>query len=207
MLNKTMLAVAILFMLSCSNSPKKEAEEQSGTSISKAVEGVGNLSKLSKSAEKMEALTAKLKNLTPVSKDELKAVVPENIGDFKRKSYSAGNSVADINSVQAEYSKGDEKRISINILDGAGESGSAIVALMAMGLSVDSESEENGTVTKNIEVDGVRYSTEDTKTESRVGSSIKFLHNDRYDVTLTGEGYNLSELQAFLKSLDLSSLK
>ncbi|MDN5286027.1 MAG: hypothetical protein JWR38_2301 [Mucilaginibacter sp.] len=205
MLNKTILAVAILFMLSCSNSPKKETEEKS--SIAKAVEGAGNLSKLSKSAEKMEAQTAKLKKLTPLSKDELKAVIPENVGDFKRKSYSAGGTVADISTAQGEYSKGDEKTISVSVLDGAGESGSAIVSLLAMGLSMDAESESNGTVTKNTEIDGVRYSTEDTKSDSRVSSSIKFLHNDRYAVTLTGEGYSLSELQSFLKSLDLSSLK
>jgi hypothetical protein len=205
MLNKTILAVAILFMLSCSNSPKKETEEKS--SIAKAIEGAGNLSKLSKSAEKLEAQTAKLKSLTPLSKDELKAVIPENVGDFKRKSYSAGGNVADINAAQGEYSKGDEKTISVSVLDGAGESGSAIVSLLAMGLSMDAESESNGTVTKNTEIDGVRYSTEDTKSDSRVSSSIKFIHNNRYAVTLTGEGYSLSDLQAFLKSLDLSSLK
>ena len=205
MLNKTILAVGILFMLSCGNSQKKETEEKSG--IGKAIEGASNLSKFAKSGEKMEAQIEKLKKLTPLSKDELKVVIPETIGDFKRKSYSAGNSLADLNSVQAEYSKGDEKTISVGVIDGAGESGSAIVSLLAMGLSVDAESESNGTITKNLEIDGVRYSTEETKTDSRVSSSIKFLHKERYAFTLTGEGYSLSDLQAFLKSLDLSALK
>jgi len=206
MLNKTILAVALLFALtSCGNSPKKENEEKSD--LGKLVEGASNLDKLAKSGEKLKDQTEKLKKLTPATVEELKAVVPENVGDFKRKSYSAGGTVADIVAADAEYAKEDNKTIHVSILDGAGESGSAVVSLLAMGLSMQTESESNGTVTKNIEVDGVRYSTEDTKSASSVSSSLKFIHNGRYAITLQGEGYSLSELQDFLKKLDLSSLK
>lgn len=206
MLNKTILAVALLFALtSCGNSPKKETEEKSG--LGKLVEGASNLDKLAKSGEKLKDQTEKLKKLTPATVEELKAVVPENVGDFKRKSYSAGGTVADIVAAEAEYAKEDNKTIHVSILDGAGESGSAVVSLLAMGLSMQTESESNGTISKNIEIDGVRYSTEDTKSASSVSSSLKFIHNDRYAITLQGEGYSLSELQDFLKKLDLSSLK
>ncbi|SDP24838.1 hypothetical protein SAMN05428975_0857 [Mucilaginibacter sp. OK268] len=206
MLNKTILAVALLFALtSCGNSSKKENEEKSG--LGKLVEGASNLDKLAKSGEKLKDQTEKLKKLTPATTEELKAVVPENVGDFKRKSYSAGGTVADIVAADAEYAKEDNKTIHVSILDGAGESGSAVVSLLAMGLSMQTESESNGTISKNIEIDGVRYSTEDTKSASSVSSSLKFIHNDRYAITLQGEGYSLSELQDFLKKLDLSSLK
>ena len=206
MLNKTILAVALLFALtSCGNSSKKENEEKSD--LGKLVEGSSNLDKLAKSGEKLKDQTEKLKKLTPATTEELKAVVPETIGDFKRKSYSAGGTVADIVAADAEYAKEDNKTIHVSILDGAGESGSAVVSLLAMGLSMQTESESNGTVAKNIEVDGVRYSTEDTKSASSVSSSLKFIHNERYAITLQGEGYSLSELQDFLKKLDLSSLK
>lgn len=206
MLNKTILAVALLFTLtSCGNSSKKENEEKSG--LGKLVEGASNLDKLAKSGEKLKDQTEKLKKLTPATTEELKAVVPENVGDFKRKSYSAGGTVADIVAADAEYAKEDNKTIHVSILDGAGESGSAVVSLLAMGLSMQTESESNGTISKNIEIGGVRYSTEDTKSASSVSSSLKFIHNDRYAITLQGEGYSLSELQDFLKKLDLSSLK
>jgi hypothetical protein len=206
MLNKTLLAVALLVVLSsCNSSSKKENEEKS--TIAKAVEGASNLSKLSESAGKMEEQTNKLKKLTPATTEELKGVVPESVGDFKRKSYSAGGTVADIVAAEAEYAKEENKTIHVSILDGAGESGSAVVSLLAMGLSMQSESESNGTIAKNIEVDGVRYSTEDTKSDSRLSSSLKFIHNGRYAITLQGEGYSLSDLQDFLKKLDLGSLK
>ena len=206
MLNKTILAAALVLTLaSCGDSSKKENEEKSG--LGKLVEGASNLDKFAKSGEKLKDQTEKLKKLTPATTEELKAVVPETIGDFKRKSYSAGGTVADIVAADAEYSKEDNKTIHVSILDGAGESGSAVVSLLAMGLSMQTESESNGTVSKNIDVDGVRYSTEDTKSASGVSSSLKFIYRERYAVTLQGEGYSLSELQDFLKKLDLSSLK
>ncbi|MBB6109626.1 hypothetical protein [Mucilaginibacter lappiensis] len=205
MINKTLLAVAVVLALSsCGNSQKKE-EEKSG--FEKLAEGAGNLSKFAKSGEKLKEQTEKLKKLTPATTEELKAVVPENVGDFKRKSYSAGGTVADIVAADAEYSKEDNKTIHVSILDGAGESGSAVVSLLAMGLSMQTEAESNGTVSKNIDVDGVRYSTEDTKNGTTVSSSLKFIYKERYAVTLEGQGYSLSDLQDFLKKLDLSSLK
>ncbi|NHA07059.1 hypothetical protein G7092_24890 [Mucilaginibacter sp. HC2] len=206
MINKTLLAVAVVLALSsCGNSQKKENEEKSG--LGQLVEGASNLNKFAKSGEKLKEQTEKLKKLTPATTEELKAVVPENVGDFKRKSYSAGGTVADIVAADAEYAKEDNKTIHVSILDGAGESGSAVVSLLAMGLSMQTESESNGTVSKNIDVDGVRYSTEDTKNGTTVSSSLKFIYKERYAVTLQGEGYSLSDLQDFLKKLDLSSLK
>ncbi len=206
MINKTVLAVAVVLALSsCGNSQKKENEEKSG--LGQLVEGASNLNKFAKSGEKLKEQTEKLKKLTPATTEELKAVVPENVGDFKRKSYSAGGTVADIVAADAEYAKEDNKTIHVSILDGAGESGSAVVSLLAMGLSMQTESESNGTVSKNIDVDGVRYSTEDTKNGTTVSSSLKFIYKERYAVTLQGEGYSLSDLQDFLKKLDLSSLK
>jgi len=85
MLNKTILAAALVLTLaSCGDSSKKENEEKSG--LGKLVEGASNLDKFAKSGEKLKDQTEKLKKLTPATTEELKAVVPETIGDFKRKS-------------------------------------------------------------------------------------------------------------------------
>jgi hypothetical protein len=152
-------------------------------------------------------MTNSLKKLTPLTNDELKVVAPETLNGLKRKSYSAGGyAVSGISSIQAEYGD-DAKYVTVSILDGAGESGSAIISLMAMTLSMDREAEENGTITKTVDVNGVRSVTEDTKSENSISSSIKFLYKDRYSVDIAGTGYSLSELEAFMKSLDLSALK
>ncbi len=205
MLRKTMMAGLALLMLSCGNAKKEEKSDQSsGGGI---VEGVSNLNKMAKSADKMKDLSETLKKLTPLTNDELKAVIPETLNGLKRKSFSAGGyGMAGMSAIQAEYGD-DNKNVKISILDGAGETGSAVVSLMAMTLSMDAESESNGTKSKTTEINGLRAITEDTKSGESISSSIKYLYKDRYSIGLDGQGYSLSELETYMKALPTSALK
>ncbi|WP_214227193.1 hypothetical protein [Pedobacter sp. B4-66] len=203
MLKKTLIAGMAFLMLSCGNQKKEESDSGAGNLI----DNVSNLNKVAKSADKMEELSTKLKKLTPLTNDELKAAVPETIDGLKRKSFSAGGyAVTGLSTIEAEYGD-DIKYVKVGIIDGAGDSGSAIISLMAMTLSMDKESESNGTVSKTVDVNGIRSITEETKSENSVSSSIKFLHKDRYSVSLDGTGYTLQELESFLKSVKLDELK
>jgi len=198
-----MMAGVAFLMLSCGNSKKEEKSSETGG----VIENVSNLSKMASSANKIEETTNKLKKLTPLSNDELKAAVPETLNGLKRKSFTAGGlAVSGMSTIDAEYGD-DTKYVKVGIMDGAGEAGSAIISLMAMTLSMDTESESNGTKTKTTEVNGIRSVTEDTKSESSVSSSIKFIYKDRYSISLDGVGYSLQELEAFAKELNLSTLK
>ncbi|WP_447635275.1 hypothetical protein [Flavobacterium microcysteis] len=209
MLKNTLITGMAFLMLSCGN----EKKEENNTDIESVnvVEGVKNLSKMSDAASTLEEQTAKLKEMTPLTNDELKAVVPETLGGLKRKSYSAGAmGTVGLSAIDAEYgleSDDTTKRINIGIMDGAGESGSAIVSLLAMGLSMDTESESNGTKSKTTEINGIRAMTEETKIDQTVRSSIKYIVKDRYSINLSGEGYSLAELEAFMKNINTSSLK
>lgn len=207
-MKRILIAGAALLLFSCSSNEKKEekAAESSGGGI---VENVGNLSKMSGAADKMEELGKKLKGLTPLTNAELKAVVPETLNGLKRKSFSAGGAaVSGVSTIDAEYGVDDNsKTIKVMIMDGAGETGSAVISLLSMTLSMDTESEADGKVTKTTEINGVRTQTEDSKSEQSANSSIKFLYKDRYSVSLDGNGYSLSELESFRKALDLSVLK
>lgn len=209
MLKNTLIAGMAFLILSCGN--EKKEENNTGTESVNVIEGAKNLSKMSDAASKLEEQTAKLKEMTPLTNDELKAVVPETLGGLKRKSYSAGGmGAAGLSAIDAEYGKENDdttKQISIGIMDGAGESGSAIVSLLAMTLSMDTESDSNGTKSKTTEINGVRAMTEETKIDQTVRSSIKYIVKDRYSINLSGEGYSLAELEAFMKNINTSSLK
>lgn len=203
MLKKSVLAGMAFLMLSCGNQKKEESDSGTGSVIDK----VSNLNKVAQSADKMEEMTAELKKLTPLTNEQLKAAVPETLDGLKRKSFSAGGyAVSGLSTIEAEYGD-DIKYVKVGIIDGAGESGSAIISLMAMTLSMDRESESNGTISKTVDVNGIRSITEETKSESSVSSSIKFLYKDRYSVSLDGTGYSLQELESFLKSVKLDELK
>ncbi|TPD65381.1 hypothetical protein [Flavobacterium microcysteis] len=209
MLKNTLITGMAFLMLSCGN--EKKEENNTDTESVNVVEGVKNLSKMSDAASTLEEQTAKLKEMTPLTNDELKAVVPETLGGLKRKSYSAGAmGTVGLSAIDAEYgleSDDTTKRINIGIMDGAGESGSAIVSLLAMGLSMDTESESNGTKSKTTEINGIRAMTEETKIDQTVRSSIKYIVKDRYSINLSGEGYSLAELEVFMKNINTSSLK
>ncbi len=209
MLKSTLITGMAFLMLSCGN--EKKEENNTDTESVNVVEGVKNLSKMSDAASTLEEQTAKLKEMTPLTNDELKAVGPETLGGLKRKSYSAGAmGTVGLSAIDAEYgleSDDTTKRINIGIMDGAGESGSAIVSLLAMGLSMDTESESNGTKSKTTEINGIRAMTEETKIDQTVRSSIKYIVKDRYSINLSGEGYSLAELEAFMKNINTSSLK
>lgn len=199
------MASMALFLFSCSNNNKEDKQNESGGGL---IENVSNINKMANSANKMEETINKLKKLTPLTNEELKAVVPETLNGVKRKSYSAGGaSISGINTVEAEYGEDGVKYVKVLIMDGAGEAGSAVVSLLSMTLSMDTESESNGKVSKTTEVNGVRSQTEESKTEQSIDSSIKFIYKDRYSVSLDGRGYSLSELEDFKKSLNLSLLK
>lgn len=205
MLRKTMIAGLALLMLSCGNEKKEDkSTESSGGGV---IEGVSNLNKMAKSADKMKDISEALKKLSPLTNDELKAAVPETLNGLKRKSFSAGGyGMSGMNGIQAEYGD-DVKNVKISILDGAGEAGSAVVSLMAMTLSMDTESESNGTKTKTMEIDGHKSITEETKSGETVSSSIKFIYKDRYSIGVDGSGYNLQELESYLKAINTSALK
>lgn len=203
MLKRTLIAGVACLLLSCGN----EKKEEKNPGISDAISGVSNLNKIAASADQLEEQTSALKKLTPLTNEELKAVVPETLNGLKRTSFTAGALAATgLSSIDASYGD-DSKYVKVSIMDGAGESGSAIVSLVAMSLKMDTESESNGTKTKTTEVNGIRSITEDTKSDNSVRSSVKFLVKDRYAVSLDGEGYSLSELESFVKELDLSKLK
>jgi len=208
MIRKTLLVGTAFLIFACSNDKKEENKEEESTSvITKTVNNVSNLSKVEDAAKKMEELSAKLKNIKPLSNDELKAAIPETLNGLKRKSFSAGNyGITGMSTISAEYGD-DMKQVTINIVDGAGESGSAVIGLMAMSLGMETESESNGTISKTTEINGQRSMTSDTKTEGSISSSIKFIHNDRYSVDLEGRGYSLEELTAIKDKYDLSALK
>lgn len=206
MLKQTMVLGIACLMFSCSG----EKKEEKSTESPGIIESVSKLNNAADAMGKVEELSNKLKKETPLTNEELKAVVPETLDGLKRTSYSAGGTVGDMRTINADY--GDKyasnaKSITVLIIDGAGEAGSAVVSLMAMTLGMDTESESEGKKTKTSDVNGIRMQTEETKTEQSSDASIQFLHKDRYSVRLDGKGYTLKELESLLSKLNMDALK
>ncbi|MEZ7497612.1 hypothetical protein QO200_02550 [Flavobacterium sp. Arc3] len=203
-MKKLIVALTLLSIIACKDNEVKKEEP----SLIEAVRNVNKLNKAADSMKEYEKQTEKLKKIKPVSNEVFKQVLTDELGNLKRSSFNAGNaSMVGLSSSDATYGDSNAKNVKISIFDGAGESGSALIAMTHMSIAMDTESIE-GTKTKKTEViNGVRSITEnDTNPDSDKSSSITFIYNDRYQVSLEGNKMQLEELKTYIQKLNLSKL-
>lgn len=202
-MKKFVILASLLSVIAC----KKDEEKSDEPGIMDAVENVQNLNNAAEGLKDFEKRIEELKKMKPVSNDVYKTVLTEEIDGLKRVSYNAGNTtMVGMSSAEATYGDTTDKNVKLTILDGAGESGSAIISLMVMGLSVDTESIEGTNTKKSEEIDGVKYLTENDTNPENLRSSITFIHDERFQVSLEGNKIGLDELKSILKKIDLSKL-
>ncbi|VXB07617.1 conserved hypothetical protein [Flavobacterium sp. 9AF] len=203
-MKKTIVLLSMLTVLAC----KKNEEKKDEPGIMDAVEGVSNLNKAGDALKDFEKQQEKLKAMTPISNDVLKNVLTEELGGLKRAHFNAGDaSMMGLATADAKYTNEESgKEVAVSIMDGAGESGSSIISLTVMALSMNVES-INDTETKKTEtINGIKCLTEDDTNPEYIKSSITFIYKDRYQVALRGTKINLDELKSYMKNLDLSKL-
>ena len=71
---------------------------------------------------------------------------------------------------------------------------------------MESESIQNTTTKKTKIIEGIKCLTEDDTDPNNIHSSITFIHNDRFNVTIEGSQMELDELKNYMKKVDLSKL-
>ena len=204
-MKKLIIALALFSVIACKN---KEVDQESEPGLMESVQTVNKLNKAADAMKEYEKQTEKLKAIKPVSNDLFKQILIENIDGFKRNSYNAGTaSMVGLSSAEANYSNLNDKKVKISIFDGAGESGSAFIAMTHMTIAMDMESIE-GTKTKKTEVfEGVRTLTEeDSNLDNSTSASMTFIHNDRFQIALEANKMSLADLKEFMKKIDLSAL-
>ena len=187
----------------------KTEEKTEEPGVMDAVEGFNNISKAGDALKENEKQLEALKTMTPVTNEVLKEVLTEELGGLKRTRFNAGDaSMMGLTTADAKY--GDEvtgKEIEVSIMDGAGETGSSIISLTIMALSMNVET-INDTETKKTEtIQGFKCLTEEDENPDNISSSITFIYKERFQVALKGDKITLDELKSFLKKLDLSKLE
>ena len=137
-MKKLLMSVLALALLSCSK--KEETVQEKSAGLSDMVSGVKNYSNLSKNVNNISKNIETLKQLAPLTNEELKKVLPETLMGMKRVELSVGDaSMMNLVSAEAKYKDENNKKIDLQIMDGAGETGSAMVSILMMGLNVNKE--------------------------------------------------------------------
>jgi hypothetical protein len=204
-MKKLIIALSLLSIIAC----KKEAEINSQPGLMETVKNRKNITKAAEALKEYEKQTENLKTLKPLANEVYKQILTEKLGNLKRSSFNVGNaSTVGLSTSDATYTDDSGKTIKVSIFDGAGESGSALIAMTHMSLTTDTESIENTTTKKTEEINGIRMLTEnDTNPEANKSSSITFIYKDRYQVNLEGTKIQLEELISYMKKLQLSKLE
>lgn len=207
------LALSTTMLLGCNaGSESKDSDQEDAGRNMSAAKDSGSLDSMQDGAAQMELQQANLKKLTKMSNEEVESFFPETLNGWRRSAYAGGNQAygVDVASGYAVYEAQDDKELMLTLTDGAGETGAAIVSLMAMGLTMESEKESEYEVTKNEHVHGFRAATRETKPKQEgnvVDSDIAFIYKDRYLIKLQGDGFKLDELKDIVTKLPIEVLK
>lgn len=174
--------------------------------IKETKEAVSNTTNVVEEMTKMEDDIKELQAETPLTNEELKAWLPDEVNGMKRISYKAGQAgMMGIASIEATYANEDKsKKFSFNIIDGAGQVGAAATAGIRMVMSQDFEEEdENGsrrTTTKN----GTKAIEEYRSNNNR--SKIQLMQGNRFYIEATGTNMEIDETWDAIDEIDLDKL-
>lgn len=149
-----------------------------------------------------DVLTAMGGTATPIPAQELKALLPEAIGDLKRESFEAqGGQAMGIagSSARGEYVAGD-RRIDLSITDSGGLAGLAALAGMATG-----ERETDGRVEKMYKQGNRTINEEYRKDGSH--AELRVILANGVIVEAEGDGVDIATLKKVVEGVNLGKLE
>jgi hypothetical protein len=144
-------------------------------------------------------------NVEPIAAAELKAMLPESIGEWKRTAIEAqgGEAMGFAGSgAKASYSAGD-RRAELAIADTAGLAGLATMAAAWANMTVDKDAD--GTV-ERVYRDGARTFHEDYHKDGSHGELAVILANGVI-VSAEGSKVEIASLKSLLQGVDLAKLE
>ncbi len=200
------IILSLLFSAACfagcnNNRPKSVTDTTEKTVDSTSTAPVdatsGNVA-----ADEMQKKMDELKKLTPLTTDQLKTLIPEEIMGMKRSSFNA-NSMMGFASAEATYrNENDDREITLNIFDCAGEAGAGIYSLNYWTrMSMQSES-DNG-YTKTVDFKGQRAVETYEKGSDRY--ELTYVASDRLLVSVKGEKTGLDAVRQVAQNLNLNT--
>jgi hypothetical protein len=185
-------------LIGCDNPVSKKIKEtrENVSSTTKAVQEINNLQEDMQELQEME----------PLTNEELKTWLPDEIDGMKRISYKAGQmGMVQIASVEAEYANEDKsRRFKVEVIDGAGAMGSAATMGMRMMFSQDFEEETEYKTRRTVTKKGVKAIEEYQKDNNR--TTIEFMKKERFYIKATGTNMNLEETWDAVDELDAGDL-
>lgn len=192
------LTLMALLLIACKNPVTEKIKETK--------EQVSNTKNAVKEANKMQDDLKRLQEETPLTNDEMKAWLPDEIMGMKRTGYKAGQAAfIQIAQVEATYQNEDKsKKLVVQVIDGAGEMGAAATAGFRIVFSQDFEEEDEYKMRRTNKRDGIKVIEEYRKNSNR--SDIQFMESDRFYFNAKGTNMDLDEVWDAVQEMDPEAL-
>jgi len=199
-MKKVLLIVgAAALLISCKDNPIV-------SKVKETKQNVENTTNAYKEVFNAQEDIEKLSKVTPMTNEELKAWLPDEVDGMKRTSFKAGAMAAmNIASIEATYTSEDQsKEFKVEIIDGAGEVGAMAIIGMRMALSQEFEEETEYKIKKTTKKGGVKAIEESYKDGS--SSNVEFLQDDRFYIKASGRNMSINELWDLIDEIDSDDL-
>ncbi|HEY2722177.1 MAG TPA: hypothetical protein VGI82_10655 [Chitinophagaceae bacterium] len=150
----------------------------------------------------MQKKMDELKKLTPLTTDQLKAMVPGELLGIKRSGLNANN-MAGFSATEATYSdSSSDKRIDLSIFDCAGEAGAGVYSLSYL-TKMNMESQTDNGYSKTIDFNGQKAVESYDKGIDRY--ELNYIASDRLLITIKVEKLGLDAIKQIANSLNLKT--
>ncbi len=190
---------AVALLVACKDNPVSKKIKETKDNVSNTTNAVREMNN-------MQDDIKKLQEETPLTNEELKTWLPDEINGMNRISYKAGQAgMMNISSIEATYANEDKsKKFSINIIDGAGQVGAAATMGMRMLFSQDFEEETESGSRKTVTKKGKKAIEEYRKNSNN--STIQLMEDDRFYLQAKGDNMDMDETWDAIDELNLGKL-
>lgn len=190
--------LAIVILLSACNNNKKPGEVTVTSEDGKEKVTV-DVNQMQKASEEMEKQKDELQKLTPLSLDQLKALMPEQLMGAKRSNYNA-TTMTGAGYASADYAINDSTNIRAGIYDCGGPGGAGIYGLQYLSM-YNVQSESDNEYTKTIDFMGSKAFEHCDKNNNRC--TLTYFTAGRFLVTLEGQNVHPDGLKQAAQELRL----
>lgn len=190
----SLLLAAVILLAACNNNKPKTA-----TITTEDGKVTFDANKMQSAAEDMEKQKKELEKLSPLTIDQLKAMIPETLMGAKRTNFQASTTMG-AGLATGEYQINDSTDVKLNIYDCAGTAGAGIYSLQYLGM-MNIQQESDDEYTKTVDFNGGKAYEHCNKSSNEC--TITYFAGGRFLVTLEGNHVGADALKDAAKGLNI----
>ncbi|PVW17407.1 hypothetical protein [Marixanthomonas spongiae] len=199
-MKKLLLGIfALTLFFGCKDNPVSKKIKETRETVSNTTNAVKEMNKMGDDIKELQ-------KMEPLTNEDFKDWLPDEVNGMKRIAYKAGQaSYMKIASIEATYANEDKsKKFEFQIIDGAGQMGAAATAGMRMLFSQDFEEETEYKTRRTVKKDGNKAIEEYKKNDNN--SNIQLMEDGRFYIKASGTNMDLDETWDAIDELDVDDL-